>query len=179
MKTSLEVLNIISPPQEPNTRVRRTLSLQEVELLDGWFLILHTILKTSIIEIMHKFTINFVFHFYIFRLTSWIWIRPSTEELKFESLPFKMKLIRGLQFWTLVSVNGPNPRNKGAFRVYDPCTLKSGGYEQGNKFEGLLAFHREGQLKNFPFKMKGYLKNCPSCMYWSFLLKVHIIMFII
>ena len=38
------------------------------------------------------------------------------------------------------------------------------GFRTGNKFEGLFVFHREGYLKIFPFKMKGYLKNCPSCI---------------
>ena len=49
---------------------------------------------------MHKFNLSCVFHFYIFELTSWIWTNPSTETLNFES-PFKMKLIWGLQSWTL------------------------------------------------------------------------------
>ena len=35
--------------------------------------------------LMHKFDMNFVFHFYILSLTSWIWTNPSIERLKFES----------------------------------------------------------------------------------------------
>ena len=34
---------------------------------------------------MRKFNMNFVFHFYIFVLTSWLWTSPSTEEPNFES----------------------------------------------------------------------------------------------
>jgi hypothetical protein len=70
----------------PTTRINkhRTLSLQEVEL-DGWFLILHTILKTCTIKSIQKFNMRFVFHFYILRLTPWIWTNPSTERLKLES----------------------------------------------------------------------------------------------
>ena len=49
---------------------------------------------------MRKFNMNFVFHFYILGLMSWIWTDPSTEGLKFVS-PSKMKLIWGLQSWPL------------------------------------------------------------------------------
>ena len=35
MKTSLEVLNIIDPPQEPLSVLWQALSLQEVEFIDG------------------------------------------------------------------------------------------------------------------------------------------------
>ena len=34
---------------------------------------------------MHKLNMSFVFHFYILRLTTWIWTNPSIERLKFES----------------------------------------------------------------------------------------------
>ena len=34
---------------------------------------------------MQKFKMNFVFHFYILGLTSWIWINPSIEELRIET----------------------------------------------------------------------------------------------
>ena len=79
----------------PTTRTneRRALSLQEVEL-DGWFLILHIVLETCTIWFMHEFRMSFVFHFYVLRLTSWIWTGPSTEELKFES-PSKRKSYEG------------------------------------------------------------------------------------
>ena len=62
----------------PCTKIneRRASSLQEVEL-DGWFLILHVVLKTRTIQFMHKFNMNFAFHFYILGLTSWIWTNPS------------------------------------------------------------------------------------------------------
>ena len=70
----------------PTTRTNRhrALSLREVEL-DDLFLILHIVLETCTIEFMHQFTVSFVSHFYILRLTSWIWTSPSTQRLKFES----------------------------------------------------------------------------------------------
>ena len=79
----------------------RALSLQEVEL-DGWFLILHIVLKTCTIWFMHKFNISFsLFHFYTHGSTFWIWTNPSTDEaLKFET-PLKWKFIWGPQSWTL------------------------------------------------------------------------------
>ena len=86
MKTSLESPRYNLPTTRTNERT--SLSLQEVELDDGWFLVLHSVLETCTDHIifMHKFNVSFVFHFYILnRLTSWIWTDPSTEELKFES----------------------------------------------------------------------------------------------
>ena len=70
----------------PTTRTnkRRALSLREVEL-DGWFLVFHIVLETCSISFLHKFNMSFVLHFYILRLTSWIWTSLSTEELKCES----------------------------------------------------------------------------------------------
>ena len=70
----------------PNRRTNehRALSLREVEL-DDWFLILHIVLETCTTWFMRKFSMSFVFHFYILGLTSWIWTNPSTERLKFES----------------------------------------------------------------------------------------------
>ena len=56
MKTSLEVLNTICPPQEPTCAGH--CHYKEVEL-NGWFLILHNILQTCIIWFMHKFNMNF------------------------------------------------------------------------------------------------------------------------
>jgi hypothetical protein len=53
------------------------------------------------IKSMHKLNTSFVLHFYILRSTSWIWTNPSTDAMKFEIEPFKMKLVRGLQSWTL------------------------------------------------------------------------------
>ena len=88
MNTSLEVLNMICPPQEPTS-----IGLQEMEL-DGWFLILHIVLETCNHKFMHKFNMIFVFHFYVLGLTSWIWTSPSTKELKFES-PSKWNSFEG------------------------------------------------------------------------------------
>ena len=51
------------------TNKRRAFSLQEVEL-DGWFLIIHTILETCTTLFMHKLNMKFRFHFYILGLTS-------------------------------------------------------------------------------------------------------------
>ena len=67
------------------TNKHRALSLQEVEL-DGWFLILHIVLKTFTISFMHKFNMSFIFHNYIPKSTSWIWINPSKTRPKFKSL---------------------------------------------------------------------------------------------
>jgi hypothetical protein len=75
------------------TNKRRTLSLQEVEL-DGWFWILHIVLETCTIWFLHKFTMSFVFHFYIFGLMSWIWTNPLIEAPKFES-PSKWNFYEG------------------------------------------------------------------------------------
>ena len=66
------------------TNKRTTLSLHEVEL-NGRFSILHIILEARTTWFMHKFNVSLVFHFYVLRLTSWIWTNPSTEGLKFES----------------------------------------------------------------------------------------------
>ena len=43
---------------------------------------------------------NFVFHFYTLELTSWIWTNPLNWRAEIWE-PFKMKLIWGLQSWTL------------------------------------------------------------------------------
>ena len=72
-----------------NLHVTRTnkckaFSLQAIELY-GWVLILHVALNICTILLMHKFNMNFIFHFYILGLTSWIWTNRSTKELKFES----------------------------------------------------------------------------------------------
>ena len=50
---------------------------------------------------MHKFDMNFVFHFYVLRSTSWIWTNPSTEELKFEN-PSQWNWYKGfnLECWS-------------------------------------------------------------------------------
>ena len=74
------------------TNKRRTFSLQEVEL-DGWFLLLHIILKTctSVIRVLY-----FISMFLDWRLKFFL-TNSSIETLK-----FKMKLIWGLQSWTLV-----------------------------------------------------------------------------
>ena len=97
MKTSLEVLSIIYPHQEPTSVWHCRYKKWE---LDGWLSILHIVIHivTCTIYFMHKFSMSFVFHFYIFGSTSWIWTNPSTEWLIFES-PFKMKLMWGLQSW--------------------------------------------------------------------------------
>ena len=58
------------------TNKHRALSLQEMEL-DGWCLILHIALETCTIYFMHKFSMSFVFHYYILGLASWIWANPS------------------------------------------------------------------------------------------------------
>ena len=49
----------------------------------------------------------------------------------------------------------------------------------GNKFEGLLVFHREGTLKIVPFKNEGFPQILPFMYVLKFVLKVHIIIFII
>jgi hypothetical protein len=102
IKTSLEVLNVICPSQEP-TNKRRASSLQEEEL-DSWFLILHSVLETCTIKFMHKCYMSYVFHFYILGLMSWIWTNPSIERLKFEN-PSKWNWYEGfnLEHWTQVS----------------------------------------------------------------------------
>ena len=81
------------------TNKHRALSPQEVKL-DGWFLIHHIVLKTCTIYFKNKFNMGFVFHFYIFGATSWIWTNPSAEGLKFES-PSKWNAYEGFKFWTL------------------------------------------------------------------------------
>lgn len=57
IKTSLNVLDIICPPQEP-TSVGHC-HYKEVEL-DDRFSTLHIVLETHTIESMHKFTTSFV-----------------------------------------------------------------------------------------------------------------------
>ena len=54
---------------------------------DHWLYIYVNHVQSGIIYIilLHKFHMSFVFHFYILGLTSWIWTKPSTEGLKFES----------------------------------------------------------------------------------------------
>jgi hypothetical protein len=90
-------------PPATRTNKRRALSQKEVKV-DGRFLLLHIVLETCIIYFMHKSNMSFVFQFCILGLTSWIWTSPSIKELKFESPwePFKMKLLWGLQSWTLI-----------------------------------------------------------------------------
>ena len=80
---------------------------------------------------MHKFNVSFVFHFYILRLTSWIWANPSTEILEFENpskwnsyehwapSPFgpvncgfgETNSLTQLQSWPLPSERGSEPQN--------------------------------------------------------------------
>ena len=114
MQPQIENEDVTWSPQYnlPTTRTnnRRALSLQKVEL-DGWSLILHIILETCTIWFMHKFIISFVFHFYILRLTSWIWTNLSTEEPKFES-PSKWNSHEGFnldhwRFWLIITHNSP------------------------------------------------------------------------
>ena len=89
----------------PGTRInkRRAFSIQEVEL-DGWFWILHIVLETCTMYFMNKFSMSFVFHFYIPGLMSWIWTNPLTEELKFES-PSQWNSYEGfnLEHWSTAS----------------------------------------------------------------------------
>ena len=90
------------PYNVPATRtsMRKALSLQEVEA-DGWFLILNIVLenKYHIIhaQVEHEFCILFLY--------SWIDVlvlnHPFTWRAKIWE-PFKMKLIWGLQSWTLI-----------------------------------------------------------------------------
>jgi hypothetical protein len=104
-KTQLQIENedVTWSPRYPllttRTDMRMALSLQEVESDDG-FLILHIVLETCFIEFKHRFHMNFVCHFYILRLTSWIWTSASTEGLKFES-PSKWNTYKGfnLEHW--------------------------------------------------------------------------------
>ena len=86
----------------PATRTNkcRASSLQEVEL-DGWFLILHIVLKhvpynscTSLIWVLYFISIFLDWRLGFTRPFNWI---AKIWE------PFKMKLIWGLQSWTLIS----------------------------------------------------------------------------
>ena len=86
-------------PPITRTNKRRAVSLQEVEF-DGCFLILHTVLETCTVQFMHKFNMSLIFYFYILRLTSWVWTDPFNWIAEIWE-PFKMKLIWGLQSWTL------------------------------------------------------------------------------
>jgi len=98
----LEVLNIICPSQEP-TGVGHC-HYKKVELNDC-FLILHIRLETCTIQFMHKFNMNYVFHFY---LNSWIDVLDLNQPFNWRSEfwePFKMKLIWGLQSWTLITLS--------------------------------------------------------------------------
>ena len=48
-------------------------------------------------------------------------------------------------------------------RLYSQHDWKT--WSHGINLKGCLYFIEKGNFKFFPFKMKGYLKNCPSCMY--------------
>ena len=64
-------------PATTTNKRSRALSLQEVESY-GSFLILHIVLETcTTYYFMHKFNMSFVFHFYVFGSTPWIWTNPS------------------------------------------------------------------------------------------------------
>ena len=66
------------------------------------------------------FNMNFVFHFYILGLTSWIWSNPSTEQLKFES-PSKWISYEAfnLEHWQCPKRSHPtNQRNGPGFRIF-------------------------------------------------------------
>ena len=87
---------------------------------------------------MHKFNMSFVFHFYILGLTSWKWINPWTERLGIWE-PFKMKLIRGLQSWTLGGRNGA----RAIQFVYSFLGGKGLGIQQGITVWGWFAQIKE------------------------------------
>ena len=127
----------------PTTRSnkRTALSLQEVES-DGWFSILHIVLKTCSILFMHKFNMSFVFHFYILGLMSWIWTNPSTEELKFQS-PSKWNSYEGLQLWTLTTIH---PQGHFTYNIFQPLVWSE--LQQPPQFQPMRALRLQWSSKN-------------------------------
>ena len=87
------------------TNKRRALSLQE---LDGWFLILHIVLE----HVYHIIHAQVYYDFCISFLCSWIDMLNLNQPFNWRVEPwepFKMKLIWGLQSWTLGSPIESNP----------------------------------------------------------------------
>ena len=102
------------------TNKRRALSLQTIEL-DGWFLILHIYCKhvscnscTTIIRVLYSFLYSSIDVLDLNQPFSW---RAENWE------PFKMKLIWGLQSWTL---------GKGHYYAYDTKHLKRCSIQPSN-----------------------------------------------
>ena len=83
---------------------------------------------------MHKFNMSFVFHFYILRLTSWIWTNPLTEGLKFErTVPN--------QTHTRTSIlNTAYTHTSGQFQLVHGC---EGGKGKGKEDNEAIELHGE------------------------------------
>jgi hypothetical protein len=142
MKTSLEVLGIICPPEEP-TSVRHYYHYKKWRV--RW-LILHSSHPTARKHVPHnscaKFHMSFVFQFYIILgWTSWIWTNTSIEGLRFDS-PSKLGSCAVATFMWWLQAKGASTRagRRHTGFVQPFCQLSTWGWRSTWGFNDQLDF---------------------------------------